>query len=288
VIGLGVSSQAQTGQVAGRATADDPRDRELVSEVLAAHNKVRADEKLPALALDPKLVAAARAHAEDMAAQQKMTHDGKDGSTPSQRIEREKYHPQSSGENVATGQTTADEVMKTWMESPRHRENILGRFTQAGIAVARDRDGKPYWCVDFATPWPVLDPSRAAADVVAALNRERAAAGKKPLKAVRALNRVAAGQAKALARADSLEGGRGRGDDLLKAVEDEQYRYRKLAEVSASGQPAPADVVSSLLESPQHRESLLGDFTEAGVGYATSEKGTPYWSLILARPPLRE
>ena len=28
----------------------------------------------------------------------------------------------------------------------------------------------------------------------------------------------------------------------------------------------------------------LGDYRDVGVGYATDEKGRPYWSLVLAKP----
>jgi uncharacterized protein YkwD len=277
----GMVARAQEVRERARAGSADPA---LAADVLAAHNKVRAEEKLPPLSADPKLTAAAKAHAEDMAKHETMTHEGTDGSTPAQRIERQGYHARASGENVAEGQTSAESVMRTWLNSPPHRKNILGPYSQVGIAVARGKGGEPYWAVDFGTPWPVLDPAKAAAGVVEALNKERKAAGKKPLKAVDVLNRVAADQAKALARGDSLEGGQGQGRDVLAEVRESGYRYRKLAEVSASGQPEPSDVVSSLMMSDEHKENLLGDFTDVGVGYATSPKGTPFWCLILARP----
>ena len=60
------------------------------------------------LTLDPKLTAAAQAHADDMAAHQKMTHDGSDGSTPSDRIKRQGYQFQNEGENVAEGYRTVE------------------------------------------------------------------------------------------------------------------------------------------------------------------------------------
>jgi uncharacterized protein YkwD len=286
LVGLTLSSAgtAQTEPAKPSEPGADARDVDLVRAVLEAHNKARAEEKLPPLETDPKLAAAARAHSEDMATHDKMTHEGSDGSTASQRIERQGYRYRSAGENVAFGQSSTDEVMKTWMNSPRHRENILGKFTQVGIAVARGKDGTPFWTVDFGTPWPVLDPSKAVGGVVEALNRERAAAKKRPLKAVVALNRVAAGTARSFARADALDPGPDRGEELLKEIRSSGYRYRKLAELAASGQPEPPDVVASLLKDPANRDTLLGDFTDVGIGYATTTKGVPYWNLILARP----
>ena len=40
------------------------------------------------------------------------------------------------GENLARGQRTADEVVRAWMDSPSHREAILGAdFTDLGVGV---------------------------------------------------------------------------------------------------------------------------------------------------------
>ena len=77
--------------------SDDP----TLADLLAAHNKVRAEEKLPALQLEPRLTQAARAHARDMAEHSKLTHEGSDGSDTKTRIKRAGYHYREIGENVA-------------------------------------------------------------------------------------------------------------------------------------------------------------------------------------------
>ncbi len=43
-------------------------------------------------------------------------------------------------------------LMKGWMESPPHKRNILGSFSQIGVAYATAEDGKRYWCVTFGLP----------------------------------------------------------------------------------------------------------------------------------------
>src|SRR4051794_14668685 len=63
----------------------------LVSELLEAHNRERSKENLPPLTIAPKLVEAARVHARDMAEHGLMSHEGSDGSTPAQRVERQGY-----------------------------------------------------------------------------------------------------------------------------------------------------------------------------------------------------
>ncbi|GGD83887.1 hypothetical protein GCM10010911_47630 [Paenibacillus nasutitermitis] len=41
----------------------------------------------------------------------------------------------SAGENIANGQTSAEQVMNDWMNSEGHRANILnGSYTKIGIA----------------------------------------------------------------------------------------------------------------------------------------------------------
>ena len=57
----------------------------------------------------------------------------------------------SSGINIARGQTTAKEVVRYWMSTEDGRANILNPdFTQAGVGRAIHSDGTPYWSVVFA------------------------------------------------------------------------------------------------------------------------------------------
>ena len=263
-------------------TAGDPRAAGLVRAVFAAHNRERAEAKLPALSLDSKLTDAARLHASDMASHDKMSHEGSDGSTPSERIKRQGAHPLNDGENVASGYPTVDKLMRGWMESPPHRENILGKFSQVGIAVAWSEDDTPYWCVNFATPWPKIDAARASEELVNGLNKVRSSAKVTPLKSNPKLMTAAARLARAYAEADSLDI-KDR-DDVVAVVKRLGYRYRKIAESAASGQPEASDVVKTWTESEAHRQHLLDDFTEIGVAVAESATDKPYWCLVLARP----
>ncbi len=127
---------------------------EIVTKLVEAHNKERANEDLPPLELNKKLTAAAQKHAEDMAEHQKMSHEGSNGSTPFKRMEKEGYKYMRAGENVAWGQRSVKQVTKVWMESETHRHNILDRYTEIGVGYATDTDGVPYWCVTFGTPLP--------------------------------------------------------------------------------------------------------------------------------------
>jgi uncharacterized protein YkwD len=53
----------------------------------------------------------------------------------------------------------------------------------------------------------------------------------------------------------------------------------------AAGQRTPAEVVSSWMNSEGHRANILNSqFTEIGIGMVPSGDGTPYWTLVFARP----
>lgn len=51
----------------------------------------------------------------------------------------------SVAENVAFGYNSADAVVKAWIGSESHKENIEGDFTHFGIAIEKDKNGKNYF-----------------------------------------------------------------------------------------------------------------------------------------------
>ncbi len=55
-----------------------------------------------------------------------------------------------AGENIAYGNVSADDLMKKWMASRRHRANILNpRFGYAGVGAVRGKNGHWYAVQDF-------------------------------------------------------------------------------------------------------------------------------------------
>ena len=49
----------------------------------------------------------------------------------------------SAGENIAKGQTTPQQVVQAWMESPGHRANIINAsYTQIGVGYVASGN---YW-----------------------------------------------------------------------------------------------------------------------------------------------
>ena len=266
------------GAPPSRGAADSTLD-----DLLAAHNRVRAEEKLPPLRFNARLTEAARGHARDMAEHIKLTHDGSDGSAPKARIKRTGYHYQEIGENVAGGQETVGEAMRSWIESPPHRENLLGPFTEMGGAVEKGSDGRNYWCVDFGRPMPEVDPANSPAQMISALNRARSEAKKKTLKNDPRLARVAVRFAKRSAERKAMETEDEDGKSPFDLLESEGYQARRFAVTLASGEGDPAKVVASWLKEKRDREALLSGFDRAGVGVAADTDGIPYWVILLAQ-----
>lgn len=116
-------------------------------------NKERVAQKLPALEPNQVLFEVARGHSANMAKQGKMDHV-LDGKNPAKRVEEAGYKYQFMAENVAfsTGDTLAN-MVKGWMDSKVHRENILREgLTQTGVGIARNAKGEIYYTQVFGTP----------------------------------------------------------------------------------------------------------------------------------------
>lgn len=127
--------------IAGTAQADP--------NILAAINAERASKGRPAIDWNTKLEAAARGHAEDMAAKGYFDHKSLDGSEFTDRIAREGYRACFWAENIAQGQRDVAGVMKAWMNSRGHKRNILHRRAKE-VAVAR-ADGD-IWVMVLGAP----------------------------------------------------------------------------------------------------------------------------------------
>lgn len=267
-----------------QAPPDAPEVPPAIRELVDAHNERRAAEGLGPLQIDPKLMAAALAHARDMAEHQRMSHEGSDGSSPAERVRRQGYTFRRTGENVAAGQDSVAEVMEGWMNSPPHKANILGDFTQIGAARADDADGHPYWSVSFGLPIPRLDPDQAARDVASLLNRARSAAEKPPLEPHPALAAAARAAADALARRDSLQPDDSEDSPALAVLTRAGYAYRQLRQDTGSGYPTPEAFFRNLDEPDRRDQTVLGPYRHLGVGYARADDGTPYWVALFATP----
>jgi uncharacterized protein YkwD len=140
-------------------------DTPLIAEsVLKLVNQARARGRYcgahafgpaPPLRLASLLGRAATEHALDMAQHDYFAHEDRSGRSPADRVRALGYREQLVGENVAEGPTTADEVVRGWLASPGHCENIMNaEFSELGVGFAASSGAEPrvYWVQDFAAP----------------------------------------------------------------------------------------------------------------------------------------
>ena len=122
------------------------------NEVVRLVNAERAKGGCKPLKHDAQLHAAAYGHSADMAAKNYFDHTSKDGRSFMDRIRAAGFTGGNAwAENIAMGQRTPAEVMKSWMNSSGHRANIMNcRYTLIGVGAAKNSKGQIYWTQDFA------------------------------------------------------------------------------------------------------------------------------------------
>ena len=109
------------------------------NEVIRITNVERAKQGCGKVKLNTKLRTAMRRHTQDMADNDYFGHDSQDGRSPWDRAKSAGYQT-PIGENIAKGQRNAADVMKSWMDSPGHKANILNCSAKA-IGVGLSYDG---------------------------------------------------------------------------------------------------------------------------------------------------
>ncbi len=96
-------------------------------------NETRIRHGLPALIIDSRLMQSARKHCAWMVRARRLEHTS-----------------QPVAENIALGQATASEAVYSWLNSPGHRANLLGRYSRVGVAAYTGQDGRAYWCMQLS------------------------------------------------------------------------------------------------------------------------------------------
>ena len=135
----------------GDAGMSECSDLELeVCQVFALVNQERASAGQPPYTWNAELGVAAQDHAEDMVDQDYFSHTSLDGRTFDQRIREAGYDGGPRGENIAAGQRDAEAVMRSWMDSPGHRNNILSASSNE-IGVGFDAN---HWVQTFGSAPP--------------------------------------------------------------------------------------------------------------------------------------
>ena len=115
----------------------DRVDRQDRVEILLLVNRERQKNGLPPLACDGELSAIAEGHAADMARRGYFSHTSPEGKDPFDRLREAGITYRLAGENISWNTEGTRSVVRLWMGSPRHKQNILGDFTKAGVGSYR-------------------------------------------------------------------------------------------------------------------------------------------------------
>ncbi len=106
------------------------------SKVIELTNSQRLNSGLGEVKLNSELSQAAAAKAADMFAHNYWAHVSPQGTEPWSFISSSGYKYQHAGENLARDFSNPSDIVKAWMASPTHRQNLLdARYKDIGVAV---------------------------------------------------------------------------------------------------------------------------------------------------------
>jgi uncharacterized YkwD family protein/spore coat assembly protein SafA len=124
----------------------------IEESVLKLVNNERTQRGLSPLQMDWELQRVARTKSQDMAAKGYFSHQSPTYGSPFDMMKNFGIQYRAAGENIASGQRTPQEVMKSWMNSTGHRENILKPdFTHIGVGYYQGGQYGHMWTQMFIT-----------------------------------------------------------------------------------------------------------------------------------------
>ena len=119
--------------------------QDIEKQIVQLVNEIRVQKDLEPVELDPALTQIALIKAKDMVKRNYFEHYSPFYGNPWDLATLFDYHYTSFAENIARNFVTAEEVVKAWMASPKHRDNIVNaHYTYTGIGVEKANNGKFY------------------------------------------------------------------------------------------------------------------------------------------------
>jgi uncharacterized YkwD family protein len=124
--------------------------KSVESQVIDLTNQERQKAGLAPLQLDWQLSRVARYKSSDMRDTGYFAHRSPQYGSPFDMMKSFNVQYSSAGENIAVGQTSPEQVVSEWMNSPGHRKNILkGTYTYIGVGYAKGGSYGTYWTQMF-------------------------------------------------------------------------------------------------------------------------------------------
>lgn len=136
-------SAPEIGNVTVTSVEDD-MDAERVAYLV---NVKRRANGVPAVKILPVLNKIAKIRAEEIS--RKFDHVRPDGTGVRELIEQNKIQWKNIGENLAMGQPTPDSAVDSWMNSQKHRENMLNSAYQYIGVASYTVNGTHHWVQIF-------------------------------------------------------------------------------------------------------------------------------------------
>lgn len=148
-----ISVAFMNGCSRGSSSAEE-RAQNFEMRVFELTNEERAKHNLQPFIWHDELAEVARAHSLDMMQNDFLRHRGSNNFSARERIEGVAgiIGARSWSENIAAGQATPEDVVRSWMDSPHYRANIFSFATHVGVGfVARigDATHPTYWTQKF-------------------------------------------------------------------------------------------------------------------------------------------
>jgi uncharacterized protein YkwD len=265
------------------AAAPAPGD-DLRAALLARINRERARSGAPPLRLAAPLAGVAQRHAAEIGRRGSLSLPAEETEATHAELRRTGYAAHEWAENLAVTPDDPDGVIADW--KARQRSNFAKLmdpdYRDIGIGLGRLR-GTPLYVFLFAVPESeyfaratagLADLERVRAQVLDRVNRERRAAGRRPLKANAKLDLAAQRHAEDMLARRYFDHQSPAGTTVRERAPAAGYAWRAIGENIAEGQFSVDEVMDTWMHSPGHRHNILDpDFTELGVGVARGESG---------------
>lgn len=124
--------------------------KSIENQVIQLTNQERAKYGLKPLKANWELSRVARYKSADMRDKNYFSHTSPTYGSPFDMMKNFGISYRSAGENIAAGQTTAQQVVQAWMNSEGHRKNILSAsYTEIGVGYASGGSKSHYWTQMF-------------------------------------------------------------------------------------------------------------------------------------------
>ncbi|MFB3162002.1 SafA/ExsA family spore coat assembly protein [Neobacillus sp. 179-J 1A1 HS] len=124
--------------------------KSIESQVVQLTNQERAKNGLGPLTQDWELSRVARYKSVDMRDYNYFSHTSPTYGSPFTMMKNFGLSYRAAAENIAAGQSTAQEVVNSWMNSSGHRANILStKYKYIGVGYAKGGSQRHYWTQMF-------------------------------------------------------------------------------------------------------------------------------------------